>query len=142
MVQNRPLDFNPSIIYHHRIHPGGIPLITAPIYEPASRSHIWSYCPEHRLFEEIRTGEQHNESAVVFRGICPEDVIRHDVNIANLTLSFHNIETLRENRSIERRLSREIYIIQITRTEELQSAYIQDLINRIERARVRCNSLC
>lgn len=79
LVQNRPLDFNPSIIYHHRIHPDSIPLITAPIYEPASRSHIWSYCPEHRLFEEIRTGEQHNESAVVFRGICPEDVIRHDV---------------------------------------------------------------
>lgn len=136
-VQIRPLNFDPSIIYHHKIHEDGIPLVTVPTIEPATRGTIWSYCTEHRLFEELRSGEQHNETAVVLRGICPEDAIRTDVNIANLATAFSNLSYLRENRNYEKKLSSEIYDIQIHHPEQLHSEYVRGLTGKIERARIR-----
>lgn len=121
LVQNRPLHFDPTSIYHHRIHRDGIRLVNGPIREPATRAYIWSYCTEHRLFEELQSGHQHHETAVVFRGITPEDATRNDIRIENLSIAFQNVNFLREARNEEKRLSREIYIFQISRPQDLHS---------------------
>lgn len=116
--------------------------MNGPIREPATRAYIWSYCTEHRLFEELRTGHQHHESAVVYRGITPEDATRNDIRIENLSIAFQNVNFLREARSEEKRLSREIYIFQISRPQELHSEHVLSLITQIERVRLRIIQLC
>lgn len=117
LVKNCPLHFNPTSIYHHWIHRDVIRLVHGPIREPATHAYIWSYCTEHRLFEELQSGHQHHKTAVVFRGITPEDATRNNLNIENLSITFQNVDFLRQARNKEKKtLTRDLHIPNLAST--------------------------